>query len=67
MAEFKVRADVTVSVEMDIVAFDMDAAERLFKDNMSMTANLIDTSTTDFIVCEECIEEIGCLEIEELK
>lgn len=66
MAEFKVKADVTVQVEIDMIAYDADAAERTFKNNMSITANLIDISTTDFIVTDECIEEIGALSIEEL-
>lgn len=65
MPTFKIESEVTVSVDLEIVAIDADAAVLQFKNSLSMSANLVDVSTTDFVITDETIEEIGFVAIEE--
>lgn len=66
MAFFSLSASVTVDVEMSINAQSPEAAEALFNDRISMTANLIDVGENDFFVNEDSISELDVSEVIEI-
>lgn len=65
MATFKIRAEVTVDVELVIDAHDEGGALAQFDRSICMTASLVDVSEDTFIVCEDSISEMGVVSIEQ--
>lgn len=58
MNRYSVTATVSVEVNLEILAGDREAAEALFMNGISMTANLVDTPPDEFEIWDDCISDI---------
>ena len=57
MANFVVKATLTVDVEISIKAKNKDEAKKIFNENIAVNATLLDIPAEVFSVNEDCISD----------
>lgn len=66
MAKYEVTATVTVDVKIEIEAGDAESARAIFDNSIMLNAGLADVDESDYTVIDDCISEIGEIEVEEV-
>ena len=67
MKYFKIRAVVTVDVEMMVVAGSKAEAAEIFDRNLTITAGLVDVKANAFETLDDCIDDVQVHSVEEMK
>jgi hypothetical protein len=64
MPTWKIKADVTVDVEIEIEAPSKDEAQKLFANELAMSASLVDLPNENYTVYEDSIQSIDVTSVE---